>query len=66
MTEQRTNKRETKGTRDRIHEQEHGHDQRPHVLRRLCERVLQPSDRREDFGECDEDVAASLDPDVEI
>ena len=51
--------------RERRHEQEHAHDERAHVLRRLGERVLEAGDRREDLGEGDQHVRARLDPDVE-
>jgi len=47
-------------------EVEDGHDEGAHVLRRLCERVLEPGDGREDLGEGDEDVCACLDPDVQV
>ena len=52
--------------RDRAHEQEHAHDERAHVLRRLGERVLEAGDARKDLRDGDEDVAAGLDPDVEV
>ena len=51
---------------DSGHEQEHSHDERLHVRRRLRERVLEPGDGREDLRECDEHIRSSLDPHVQV
>lgn len=48
-----------------VREEEHGHNEGPHVPRRLGERILKTSDRREDLAERDEDVGSCLDPDVQ-
>lgn len=46
-------------------EQEQGHDNRLHVGRRLCERVLKTGDGRVDLGDSDEHVGWRLDPNIE-
>lgn len=58
-------KRLAEGGRDGGSEEVERHDERTHVLRCLGERVLETGDGCEDLGEGDEDVTASLDPDVQ-
>lgn len=50
------NKRLANGGRDGAHKQEARHDQGPHVLGCLGERILQSSDTRQDLRDGDQDI----------
>jgi hypothetical protein len=44
-------------SRDRVREEEQGHDERAHVLRSLGECILEPSDGGENLAERDQNVS---------
>ena len=55
-----TDKRLGDRSRDRVRKEEHGHDERAHVLRSLGERILEPSDGGENLAERDQNVSMDL------
>lgn len=53
------------GVGNSTREQEYRRDDGTHILRRLCEGILETGDGGEDLREGDEDVGDGLDPDVD-